>query len=133
MSRRVSFIGLACTVGLVLAASGCIVTSSPREPPPDTEVGIDPTLSFRSPTGSGCGAGLSTYTVALAGESPQTYNCDQPAVFQGLQPNTQYTFDIQGYASNGSICWSGACTTPPTDYGLLDDADCSAALPYTCH
>ena len=135
MSRRFSFLGIACAVGILASVSGCIVTTSPAPaPPPDTEIGIDPTLNFVSPTGTGCGAGLNDYTVTIAGGGPQSYACDQTALFTGLQAEAEYTFTIQGYATNGAMCWSGTCgISTHNGYGLTTYGDCSAELPFSCH
>jgi hypothetical protein len=135
MSRRVSFIGLACTVGLVLAASGCIVTSSPREPPPDTEIGFQTFNNFISPTGAGCDSGLSNWSITNreTGEN-QTGDCTTEALFTGLAADTSYDFDIVGYASGNTICWQGACAiSTQGGYGLLNQGVCKDMLPYACH
>jgi hypothetical protein len=135
MSRRVSFIGWACAVGLVLVASGCVVRSEPAGPPPDTEIGFQPWRNFHSPAGDGCGSGLTTWSITNRQTSEnQTGDCSTEAVFTGLDAGTSYDFDIVGYASGNTICWQGACNVSTVGgYGLLNEADCTTTLPYTCH
>jgi hypothetical protein len=128
MSR---FLGRIWALPLVLFAgttTGCIVEeSTPRQPPPDTEIGFDPATNF----GQACGGQLTSWQVTDRNDSwAQIAACNEQIVFTGLTPNASYTFDILGYSGN-QLCWQGACSVP-TLQGILTYGDCSKSIQYLC-
>jgi hypothetical protein len=124
--RRI-FLGGLLTASSAALTAGCIVEHN-TVPPADTQIVFGELQNL----GATCASGhLSTWTVTNRenGDSG-TAGCEQPIVFQGLAPNTSYSFDIVGTWGN-QTCWQGACAVYA--YGETTTvADCSSAITHLC-
>ncbi|HEY8090635.1 MAG TPA: hypothetical protein VIF09_22390 [Polyangiaceae bacterium] len=106
---------------------GCVVESSPPRPPPDTEIGFAPGLNL----GQACGAQLTGWQATMREDgSTVTGGCGDELIFGALRPNTQYTFDIEGFVG-ARLCWQGSCGVP-TQGGIRTYGDCSAQIQHLC-
>jgi hypothetical protein len=127
VARMALVSGLACMI--VSGLSGCIVEEHRAPPPPalDTEIEFDESVNIGV-----CGdASRFSWTVSNRQTGEQgTAGCSQPVLFQGLAPNTTYTFDVVG-AIGTKVCWQGSCNVD-TRYGMITYADCSGQVEHLC-